>query len=516
VEDCTVVKPADLAARPDFRIGPLLVSPSRRRIEGPAGDIHVEPVTMQVFMLLIDACGRVVTRDALFEAGWGGGDVGDDSLNRAINRVRRIATETGPGLFEIETIPRTGYRLVGELPVADRVEQGAEGRRSPPGLSRRMVAGSAGAAALATFGGLGVWSVLRSDEDRRLDKLIERAEFALLADEREHALRDLRAAVAMRPKDARAQGLLAYAERGEDSGSSRTRAATNLAADQRASAALKLDPSEPYARLTQTVLQRSMLDVAATEDRLLQILASAPENIIVMRHLWALHQSVGLSRRASALIERAMKLEPLSPATNYPRAQLLWILGQDAEADRVIDRAMGLWPSHRWVRFARFTIYAFTGRPRAALAMLDSDKTAPQSFTPEAIALWRVSLDALEQRSPTSIARARTANLEAAKTRPDLSSQAIHALSGLGETDAAFEVANSLFLFRNSVAPRRRGEPVQPGNGSRAWRFTPWLFTPPAAAMRADPRFDALCQGIGLTDYWTKRGVRPDYQLGVV
>jgi len=50
---------------------------------------------------------------------------------------------------------------------------------------------------------------------------------------------------------------------------------------------------------------------------------------------------------------------------------------------------------------------------------------------------------------------------------------------------------------------------------STAWRFTPWLFTPPVAALRADPRFEALCQGTGLTDYWAKRAVKPDYQLGI-
>ena len=58
----------------------------------------------------------------------------------------------------------------------------------------------------------------------------------------------------------------------------------------------------------------------------------------------------------------------------FPKAQLLWILGRNAEADRVIDRAMQYWPEHQIVRFARFTIYAYTGRPRAALAMLDDPR----------------------------------------------------------------------------------------------------------------------------------------------
>jgi hypothetical protein len=33
--------------------------------------------------------------------------------------------------------------------------------------------------------------------------------------------------------------------------------------------------------------------------------------------------------------------------------------------------------------------------------------------------------------------------------------------------------------------------------------------------MQSDPRFAALCDGIGLTEYWAKRGIKPDYQLRI-
>ena len=116
-----MLKLTDLAARADFDIGSLHISPARRLIEGPGGSIRVEPIVMKVFMVLLEAGGRVVTRDELFGIAWGCVVVGEDSLNRAIGQVRRIAGEAAPGLIEIETIPRTGYRLTltwlaGELP----------------------------------------------------------------------------------------------------------------------------------------------------------------------------------------------------------------------------------------------------------------------------------------------------------------------------------------------------------------------------------------------------------------
>ena len=105
---------AELAARPDFTLGLAAVSPSSRTIAGPGGTADVEPRVMQVLVVLADAAGQVVTRGTLFDRCWGGVFVGDDSLNRAIGAVRKLAAEIAGGSFEIETIPRTGYRLTGD------------------------------------------------------------------------------------------------------------------------------------------------------------------------------------------------------------------------------------------------------------------------------------------------------------------------------------------------------------------------------------------------------------------
>ena len=78
---------SDLALRPEFEVGPVLVSPARRLIQGPGGEVHVEPLIMLVFLMLLDARGQVVTRTDLFEQCWGGVYVGDDSLNRAIAKA---------------------------------------------------------------------------------------------------------------------------------------------------------------------------------------------------------------------------------------------------------------------------------------------------------------------------------------------------------------------------------------------------------------------------------------------
>ena len=84
-------------------------------------------------------------------------------------------------------------------------------------------------------------------------------------------------------------------------------------------------------------------------------------------------------------------------------------------------------------------------------------------------------------------------------------------MSALGQLDTAFDIADASLLSRGPLAARE-----QSGSGQAAddasWRInTQWMWAPPVAAMRADPRFLPLCGGIGLADYWKKRGVKPDY-----
>ena len=499
-----MLSPAEVSREPDFTLGRLRVSPSARRVETDDSSLTLEPRVMQVLLLLARHRNEVVTRETLFAEVWGGAIVGDDSVNRAVAGARR-AIALDPDGLALETIPRTGYLLK----VA-----GEEASVAPPGIDRRMML--LGGAAVAGAAGAGLW-FHQSREDRRFDKLIEQSENALAnGDPSRNPTGLLEQAIALRPGDAMAQGLYAYSlanlasnALALQSGNRGTGAGALLAADRAVRAALAIDPNEPNARLAETFILQTSMDFAQTEDRLGAILTSAPDNIHVMKNYWNVLQCVGRSRDALAMVQRALEVAPLAASVHYPLAQLLWINGRNAEADRVIDKALQYWPGHRFVRFARFVILAFTGRPRAALAMLESRDTAPQNFSPRVVAMWRASLAALDDPTPAAVAAARDANVAAARADMGLTHHAVLALSGLGDVDAAFELTNALFVVPGSPEMAHAAASAR----STAWRFAPWLFIPPTAALRADHRFGPLCDTIGLTDYWRKRGIRPDYQL---
>ncbi|MEA3060670.1 MAG: hypothetical protein QOJ94_451 [Sphingomonadales bacterium] len=103
----------NLAAEPEFDLGPLRVRPSRRQLVLGTNDVStLEPRVMQVLIALAGAKGEVVSRDRLNDLCWGGRIVGDDSINRCIRALRRLARRVNPPPFAIETVAGIGYALV--------------------------------------------------------------------------------------------------------------------------------------------------------------------------------------------------------------------------------------------------------------------------------------------------------------------------------------------------------------------------------------------------------------------
>jgi TolB-like protein/DNA-binding winged helix-turn-helix (wHTH) protein len=101
----------DLGRTPDFALGPLRIRPSTCEVEAGERREVMQPKAMQVLVALARAEGAVVSRDRLIDECWDGRIVGEDAINRAVAKVRAIADLTGPAAFEVETIPRVGFRL---------------------------------------------------------------------------------------------------------------------------------------------------------------------------------------------------------------------------------------------------------------------------------------------------------------------------------------------------------------------------------------------------------------------
>src|SRR5690349_1811565 len=88
------------------------VQPALNRVTKDGAEVRLEPRVMQVLACLLAADGEPVTRDALMQQVWGHEYVTEDALNRTVSKLRRVIADELHCGAEIETIPKTGYRLV--------------------------------------------------------------------------------------------------------------------------------------------------------------------------------------------------------------------------------------------------------------------------------------------------------------------------------------------------------------------------------------------------------------------
>jgi DNA-binding winged helix-turn-helix (wHTH) protein len=140
----------DLAREADFSLGTLRIRPSLRQVEAASESETLEPRVMQVLVALSRRRGEVVSRDDLIAQCWDGRIVGEDAISRAIARVRKLGEARGA--FQVETIPRVGYRLTGTT-AGDEATPDVASPQTSKALSRRRIWIAAGAAiAVAALG----------------------------------------------------------------------------------------------------------------------------------------------------------------------------------------------------------------------------------------------------------------------------------------------------------------------------------------------------------------------------
>lgn len=506
-----MLKPADLASRPDMELGPLNVSPARRSVKGPAGEARLEPRVMQIFLLLLESGGRVLTRTQIFDQCWGASMVGDDNINRAIAAIRKAVEQVAPCALEIETIPRTGYRLIGAIVEKPGRDTNAPGNRLPGQNGRAF------SQPLAETG-LGTGTAPGEPVDPRAAELIEQGRQALreeLPDGYQQTIRFLEEAVSVEPGNAEAWGLLALARRNAvEHGPPDQTSAAVAACQAAARTALALDARNGNAHAALAKLWPIFGDWLAAEQRLRTVLRTAPGNVVAISALGTLLQSVGRVTESARFSSLAADLDPMSPIYQFRKTFGLWCTGRLEEADRTIDRALRLWPRHPALWNTRALMFALTDRPHAALAMVDDSDGLPRGMPESAATNWRSSLKALATGARADIEAAMASTIDRLARSPAAAVNGICIATRLGDLDSAFTMADAYLLRRGPHVGVLRSGPDQLPLTDQRWQMTMMLFIPATAPMRSDHRFMPLCQDMGMADYWRASRTEPDFLAG--
>jgi DNA-binding winged helix-turn-helix (wHTH) protein/pimeloyl-ACP methyl ester carboxylesterase len=114
-----------------YTFGPFILDPSRRELRDGATLIEVEPQVFDLLVHLIRNQDRVVSGDELFDTVWNGRIVSLSTLTSRINAARTALGDSGAEQKFIKTVPRKGYRFIGQAVTAGE-QRAAKVIEAPP------------------------------------------------------------------------------------------------------------------------------------------------------------------------------------------------------------------------------------------------------------------------------------------------------------------------------------------------------------------------------------------------
>lgn len=486
-----------LARESAFSLGSLEVEPKLRQVRFDQQQLTLEPRIMQVLVALARAGGEIVTRDELVDCCWDRRIVGDDSINRAISRIRRLVESSGVP-YKVETIPKIGYRLV---PIDRRSVSPVEPWRRRLAMDRRAVLIGAGAAALSA-GGVTLFLIRRPSTDpippeARL--LYERAaamNSAATPVTEGMVIPLLQEAVRIAPGFGDAWGALALQYRAEIERDPARRSEFKPRLREAVANARRYSPGNPDAEAATVLPGEHYGRWAAIEPVYRGLVTRHPNHAVAHHMLGILLMDVGRWSDAVEALGATQRLEPLSPIPAYQLTVALWGAGRITEAEKQIEAAVRRWPRHSAIWQTRIKLLALTGHPEIALQLLRDTSRLPLDNVGDFVDRMRLTATAL-LTGRADDARAVIALIER---------------NGATVTDAIYCAA-----MREDVLALDMLEGMFFGSGRWArWRRRPVathpLFQPHARSLWGEPRFARLLSAIRLEDYWQTSGTEPDYR----
>lgn len=107
-----------------LRVGDCTVDIALREVIRADGTkTRITAKSMAVLVLLVEHAGQVVSREALLESVWAGTLPTDDVVTQAVTQLRKALGHRSDASAYVETIPKSGYRLLVEVEWLQDAEQ---------------------------------------------------------------------------------------------------------------------------------------------------------------------------------------------------------------------------------------------------------------------------------------------------------------------------------------------------------------------------------------------------------
>ena len=505
-----------------YRVGEHVLDLRKFELRKDGCPVPAEPQVLSLLFHLVENRDRLVSKDELVDAIWGGRAISDSAISSRIKSARQLLDDDGEAQRLIRTVHGKGFRFVGEAQIEDETsaplavtvpDNEAPAPRSPS--RRSVVLGAATAGILAAAGG-GVYLYGRITRPLppEVSALLARASLArdFTRESQNEAIALYRRVTEIAPYYADGWGLLALAY--ATPSHYRERAEAEVLRQRSAAAsrrAFELDPTNGYAELASAAALPFIGHWTERERHLRRALSVRPDDPDVLAAAAVLAQSTGHFERAVKLFA-SIRPKPLRPSVHNNYARSLWSAGRLDEADRAIDEGLSLYPNYGGLWFTRYDMLVMDGRPKAALAMTEDADGLPTGLTQPEIDRLSAIARAADSANPAAARAIVAAQVQKAHEATGPAEDAIRTAAMLGQVDDAFAVASAYYFGRGFFVPDVRFSREDGFYSPPEQRQIHFLFEPLTRSMRADSRFAPLLKDIGLERYWHDTGVQPDFR----
>ena len=115
-----------------FLFADCVLDPERRELTRASKAVAVGPQVFDLLLYLVQNRDHLVSKDHLLEAVWGGRIVSESTITSHINAVRKAIGDSGEGQHLVRTVPRKGFRFVGDVTEAKGARMGSGVTADPP------------------------------------------------------------------------------------------------------------------------------------------------------------------------------------------------------------------------------------------------------------------------------------------------------------------------------------------------------------------------------------------------
>lgn len=121
----SIVRPTGLPWSHDVRFAfkDCVLDIGRRELTRQAEAVSIGPQVFDLLVYLVQNAERVVSKDDVLEAVWGGRAISESTLTSHINAVRKAIGDSGGEQRLVRTIPRKGFRFVADVRTVAPPEQ---------------------------------------------------------------------------------------------------------------------------------------------------------------------------------------------------------------------------------------------------------------------------------------------------------------------------------------------------------------------------------------------------------